>query len=60
MSDTGSGALHLAGYHQQVGRVARKPVNSRGDDNIAGAEGLHQLGKLRPVGRGAGVITLAA
>jgi hypothetical protein len=49
-----SGALHLAGDHQQVGRVARKPVNGRGDDNIAGGEVLQQFFKLRPVGRGAG------
>jgi len=48
------GALHVAGNHQQVGRVAREAVNRRSDNNIAGGEGLHQLGKLRPVGRGAG------
>jgi hypothetical protein len=38
------------GDHQQVGRIAREPVNRRGDDNIAGREGLHQLLELRPVG----------
>jgi hypothetical protein len=32
----------------------REAVNGRGDDDIAGGEGLHQLGKLQPVGRGAG------
>jgi hypothetical protein len=40
---------HLARDHQQVGRVARKPVNRRGDDNIAGREDLHQFGRLRRV-----------
>jgi hypothetical protein len=37
-----------------IGRVARQPVNGRGDDDIARSELLHQLGKLRPDGRGAG------
>ena len=53
-ADTGPGALHVARDYQQIGRVARKPINGGGDNNIAGGEGLHQLGKLRPVGRGAG------
>jgi hypothetical protein len=46
-------ALHVARDHQQVGRVTRQAVNGRGYDDIAGCEGLHQLGKLRPVNRGA-------
>jgi hypothetical protein len=45
---------NVAGDNQKVGCVARETVNGRGDDNIAGGEGLHQLFKLRPVGRGAG------
>ena len=49
-----AGALHVAGDHQKVGRVARQPVNGGGDDNVAGREGFHQLLKLRPVGGGAG------
>jgi len=48
------GALDVAGDHQKIGRVARETVNGRGDHDIAGGEGLHQPGKLRPVGRGAG------
>jgi hypothetical protein len=32
------GALHVAGDHQKVGRVARQPVNRRSDDNIAGGK----------------------
>jgi hypothetical protein len=48
------GALHVAGDNRKVGCVARQTVNGRGDDNVAGGEGLHQLLKLRPVGRGAG------
>jgi hypothetical protein len=47
------GALHVAGDHQKIGCIAREPVNSRGDDNIAGAERLHQL-LQQPVGDGAG------
>src|SRR5262249_45896675 len=53
-ADIGYGALHLAGDHEKVGRVAREAANRWRDDNIAGREGLHQLFKLRPVGRGAG------
>jgi hypothetical protein len=45
---------NVAGDNQKVGCVARETVNGRGDDNIAGGEGLHQLFKLRPVGCGAG------
>jgi hypothetical protein len=47
-------ALHLACHNQKIGRVAREPVNGRSDHHVAGREGLHQLSKLRPVGRGAG------
>jgi len=51
--DTGPGALHLAGDNQKVGRIAREPVNGRGDHHVAGGQLLYQLAKLRPVGRGA-------
>jgi hypothetical protein len=37
-----------------VGCVARQAVNGRGYHHVAGGELLHQRGKLRPVGRGAG------
>ena len=53
MSGYRPGALHVAGDNQKVGRIARKAVNGRGYDNIAGYKFLHQLAKLRPVGRGA-------
>jgi hypothetical protein len=53
-TDAGAGALHLAGDHQEVGRVARKPVNGRSDHHVAGGKPFHQLAELRPVGRGAG------
>jgi hypothetical protein len=43
-------ALHVAGGHQKVGRVARDAVNHRDDDNIAVAKGSHQLLKLRRAG----------
>ncbi len=46
--------LHVAGHYQKVSCVPRKAVNGRGDNHVAGGERLHQLGKLRPVGRGAG------
>ena len=49
-----AGALHVAGDHQKIGRIAQEAVNGRGDHNIAGREGLHQLLELRPVGGGAG------
>jgi len=34
-----AGALHVAGDHQKIGRIAREAINGRGDDNIAGREG---------------------
>jgi len=37
--------------------ITRRSVVSRerrGDHHVVGGEGLHQLGKLRPLGRGAG------
>jgi len=33
-----AGALHVAGDHQKIGRIAREAVNGRSDDNIAGRE----------------------
>jgi hypothetical protein len=38
-----SGALHVAGDHQKIGRIAREAVNGRGDDNIAGGEAAHSF-----------------
>ena len=49
-----AGALHVAGDHQKIGRLAREAVNGRGDDDIAGREVAHELLKLRPVGGRAG------
>jgi hypothetical protein len=49
-----AGALHFAGDDQQVGRVAREPINGRGYHHVAGGKAFHRLGKLRPVGGGAG------
>jgi hypothetical protein len=34
-----AGALHVAGDHQKIGRIAREAINGRSDDNIAGREG---------------------
>ena len=48
------GALHVAGDHQKVGRVAREAVNCRDYHHVAGGEGGHQLLKLRAVGGRAG------
>jgi hypothetical protein len=48
------GALHVAGDHGEIGRVAREAVNRRDDDDIAVGEGGHHLPKLRPVGGPAG------
>lgn len=45
-----AGALHIAGDHQKIGRIAREAANGWGDDNIAGREGGYQLLKLRPLG----------
>ena len=38
--DTSPGALHVPGDNQKVGRVAGEALNGRGEDNIAGREGL--------------------
>ena len=54
MINASPGPLHLAGDHQQVGRVARQPVNRRGYYHVAGGKPFHQLAKLGPVGPGAG------
>jgi hypothetical protein len=40
--------------NEKIGCVARQAVNGRGYHHVARRKGLHQLGKLRPVGRGAG------
>jgi hypothetical protein len=37
------GALHVAGDHHKVGRVAGEAVNGRDYHDIAGAKGGHQL-----------------
>ena len=36
-----AGALHIAGDHEQVGRVAREPINRRGYHHVAGRESGH-------------------
>jgi hypothetical protein len=41
-TDTGSGALHVAGDNQKVGCIAGEAVNGRGDNDIAGRKGLRQ------------------
>jgi hypothetical protein len=51
--------LYLApsrAIHQKICRITREAVNGRGDDNIPGREGFHQLLELRPVGGRAGDI----
>jgi hypothetical protein len=45
-----SGALHVAGDYQKVGRVTRKPINGGDDDKFTVCKGGHELFKLRLVG----------
>jgi hypothetical protein len=52
--DARTGALHIAGDNQKVGRVAREPVDRRGDHHVAGDEATDEFFKLRPVGGRAG------
>jgi hypothetical protein len=44
------GALHVAGDHHEVGRIAGEAVNCRGYHHVTGSENSHQLLELRPVG----------